>query len=94
VGGGQSLGITSDHEGQFQFYWIPGSCVVEVNERADSEASISIKEGTDIQVLLPVVNQEAQWKRKTKRNYTDIVKTSKGTDEKSTLKGTTCGSTR
>jgi hypothetical protein len=28
----------------FQFYWIPGHCGIEVNERADSEAKQAIKE--------------------------------------------------
>jgi ribonuclease HI len=32
---------------QIQFYWIPGHCEVEVNERADFEAKQAIKEGRD-----------------------------------------------
>jgi ribonuclease HI len=32
---------------KIQFYRIPGHCGVEVNERADSEAKQSIKEGRD-----------------------------------------------
>jgi ribonuclease HI len=30
-----------------QFYWIPGHCGIEVNERADSEAKQAIREGRD-----------------------------------------------
>jgi hypothetical protein len=49
-----------------QFYWIPGYLGFEVNERADSEANQSIKEGRDCQLLLPVADLKALWKKKRK----------------------------
>jgi ribonuclease HI len=51
---------------KFQFYWIPGHCEVEVNERADSEAKQAINEGRESQLLLPVADLKAQWKKKGK----------------------------
>jgi hypothetical protein len=38
-------------------------CGVEVNERADSEAKQSIREGRDSQLLLSVADLKAQWKK-------------------------------
>jgi hypothetical protein len=56
-----------DSQGEkIQFYWIPGHCGVEVNERADSEAMQSIRDGRDSQLLLPVADLKAQWKKKGK----------------------------
>jgi ribonuclease HI len=52
---------------KIQFYCIPGHCGVEVNERADSEAKQSIKEGRDSQLLLPVADLKAQCKKKRQR---------------------------
>jgi ribonuclease HI len=43
-----------------QFYWIPGHCGVEVNQRADSEAKQSIKVGRDSQLLLPAAHLTGQ----------------------------------
>jgi hypothetical protein len=37
--------------------------------RADSEAKKSIKEGKDSQLLLPVADLKAQWKKKGKKNF-------------------------
>jgi hypothetical protein len=37
-----------------EFYWIPGHCLIEVNEMAVSETKHAIKEGRDSQLLLPV----------------------------------------
>jgi ribonuclease HI len=34
-----------NHEEKIQFYWIPGHCGIEVNERADLESNQAIKEG-------------------------------------------------
>jgi hypothetical protein len=51
---------------EIQFYWIPGHCGVEVNERADSEAKLSIKQGRDSQLLLPGADLKAKWKKKGK----------------------------
>jgi hypothetical protein len=49
-----------------KFYWIPGHCGIEVNKRADMETKYSIKEGRDSQLLLPVADLKAQWKKKGK----------------------------
>jgi hypothetical protein len=54
---------------------ILGHCGVEVNERADSGAKQSIKEGRDWQIL------KTSGKMKVKRSYTVSVKTPKGTGE-------------
>jgi hypothetical protein len=51
---------------RIQCYWIPGHCGVEVNERADSGAKQSIKEGRYNGLLLPVADLKAQWKEKEK----------------------------
>jgi hypothetical protein len=39
---------------------------IDVNERTDSEAKQSIREGRDSQKLLPVADLKAQWKKKGK----------------------------
>jgi hypothetical protein len=70
-----------------QFFWILGHCGLKVNEKADSEAKQSIREGRDSQLLLPV-SVLPSGKRKAKRCITVSVKTQKG-QEKATLKGTT-----
>jgi hypothetical protein len=57
----------------------PGHCGVEVNERDDSEAKQSIKQGRDGQLLLLVADLKVQWE-KAKRNFTVSVKTPKGTE--------------
>jgi hypothetical protein len=49
---------------QIQFCWIPGHC--GVNEWADLEVKQSIKDGRDNQLLLPVADLKAQWKKKDK----------------------------
>jgi hypothetical protein len=49
---------------KIKFYWTPGRCEVEVNERPDSEAKQSIKEGIVSELLLPVADLKAQWKKK------------------------------
>jgi ribonuclease HI len=49
-----------------QFYWIPGHCRIEVNERADSEAKQASTEGRSSQFLLPVADLKIQWKKKGK----------------------------
>jgi hypothetical protein len=67
----------------------PGHCGVEVNERADSEAKQSLKEGRNSQLLLPVAYLKAHWKKKAKRSFTLSIKTPKGTENKYTLKGIT-----
>jgi hypothetical protein len=58
-----------ESEGKIQFYWIPGHCGFEVNERADSEAKQAIKDGRDSQLLLPVENLKVQWKKKGKEEF-------------------------
>jgi hypothetical protein len=55
-------------------------CGVEVNERVDSEAKHSIKEGRDSQLLLPMADL---------KGFTVFVNKPKGIEEKATLKGTT-----
>jgi hypothetical protein len=57
--------------------------------RADLEAKQSIKKGRDSQLLLPVADLKAQWKRKAKRSFTVSVKIPKGTEGKAILKVTT-----
>jgi ribonuclease HI len=52
---------------KMKFWWIPGHCGLEVNERADSEAKQSIKEGIYSQLLLPVADLKTQWKKKVKQ---------------------------
>jgi ribonuclease HI len=54
------------HGEKIQFYWIPGHCAVEVNERADLVAKQSMKESRDSQLLLPMADLKAQWKKKDK----------------------------
>ncbi|PNF30200.1 hypothetical protein B7P43_G08428 [Cryptotermes secundus] len=51
---------------KIQFYWIPGHCGVEINERVDSQAKLAIKEGRDSQLLLPVADLKTEWKMKGK----------------------------
>jgi ribonuclease HI len=46
---------------RIKFYWIPGHCGIEVNERADLEAMQAIKEGRDNPLLLPVADVNTQW---------------------------------
>jgi hypothetical protein len=67
----------------------PGRCGVEVNERADLEAKQAIKEGRKSQLLLPVADRQAQWKRKAKWSFTASVKTPKGTEKKAPFNSTT-----
>jgi hypothetical protein len=74
---------------KINFFWIPGHCEDDVNERADSQAKQSIKEGRNSQVLLLVENQKVHWKKKTKRSFTISVKTPKGRKKKTTLKAIT-----
>jgi hypothetical protein len=45
----------------------PGHCGGEVNERADSKAKQSIKEGRESQLLLPAADLRGQWKKKKKK---------------------------
>jgi hypothetical protein len=62
---------------KIQFYWIPGHCGVEINERTDSKAKQSIKGGRDSQLLLPVADLKAKWEKKIKRSFTvsiDIIR--------------------
>jgi hypothetical protein len=66
---------------KIQFYWIPGYCGVEVNERTDSEVKQSIKESRDSQLLLPVAELKAQWKKKSKEelhSFCQNTKTDRG----------------
>jgi hypothetical protein len=49
-----------------QFYWILGQYSFDVNDRTDSEAELSIEVGRDRQLLSPVADLKAQWKRKGK----------------------------
>jgi hypothetical protein len=53
---------------KFQFYWNPGHCGIEVNERAYSEAKQAIKEGIDSQLLLIVADLKTQWTKKGKEH--------------------------
>jgi ribonuclease HI len=46
-----------------QFYWIPGHCRIEVNERAIFEAKQAVREGRDSQLLLPVGDLKTQGKK-------------------------------
>jgi hypothetical protein len=62
------------------FFWIPGNCGLEVNEKVGPEAKQSIKEGRDSQIVKPCR------RRKAKRNFTLSVKTPKGKEEVATLK--------
>jgi ribonuclease HI len=62
---------------KIQFYWILGRCGLEVNERADPEAKQSIKEGRDSQLLLPVAELKAQWKKKDKAELHSFCQNSK-----------------
>jgi ribonuclease HI len=52
-----------ESRGKIQFYWIKGHCRVEVNERKDSEAKQSIKEGRDSKLLLPMADLKTQWRK-------------------------------
>jgi ribonuclease HI len=63
-------------EKKIQFYWIPGHCGVEVNERADS-AKQAIKEGRDSQLLLPVADLKTQGKRKGKEELHSLCENTK-----------------
>jgi hypothetical protein len=81
--------IDWNREEKIPFYWIPGHCGAEVNERADPEAKQSINEAE-------IVNYYYQWqslypsgKRKAKKNFTVSVKTPNGIKGKANLKGTT-----
>jgi ribonuclease HI len=73
---------------KIQFYWIPEHCGVEVNERADSDVKQSIKEGRDSQLLLPVADLKAKWKKKGKEELHSFCQNTKRAEEKATLKGT------
>jgi hypothetical protein len=42
----------------------PGHCGVEVNGRVDLEAKQAIREGRNSQLLLPVADPRAWWKKK------------------------------
>jgi hypothetical protein len=53
------------------------------------EVKQSIKEGRDSQLLIPMAELKAKWKKNGKEDFTISVKTPKGTEEKATLKGTT-----
>jgi hypothetical protein len=53
----------------FQFYWSPGHCGIVLNERADSEAKQTTKEGRDGQLLLPVADLKTQGKKKDKEEF-------------------------
>jgi hypothetical protein len=57
--------------------------------KCDQSLLTAIKESRDRQLLLPVADLNAQWKRKAKRNFTVSVKTPKATEEEATLKSTT-----
>jgi hypothetical protein len=59
-------------EGKIQFYLIPGHCGVEVNERADSEAKQTVNEGRYRQLLLPVADLKAQWRKEGKEELHKI----------------------
>jgi hypothetical protein len=63
--------------GKIQFYWLPGHCGVEVNERADSEAKQSIKEGSDNKLLLPVADLKVYWKEKGKEELHSLCQSTK-----------------
>jgi hypothetical protein len=66
-----------------------GSCGVEVNERADSEAKQSIKEGRDRQMLLLAADLKAQWEQKSREELHSLLKSPKGTEKEDILVGTT-----
>jgi ribonuclease HI len=66
---------------KIQFYYIPGHCGVEVKDRADSEAKQSIKEGRDSQLLLPVADLKAQWKKRQRGASQFLSKHQKGQEE-------------
>jgi hypothetical protein len=60
---------TLDSRGKNQILLDPGHCGVEVNERATLEAKLSIKEGRDSHLLLPVADFKAHWKKKGKEEH-------------------------
>jgi hypothetical protein len=68
---------------------MPAHCGVEVNERANSEAKQSIKEGRDSQLLLPMAYLKAQWKKKGKEELHTFCQNTKRDRGESSLKGTT-----
>jgi ribonuclease HI len=76
---------------KIQFYWIPGHCGVEVNERVRklTQKQINLSKKAEVvnyyqwQILKP------SGKRKAKRSFTVSTRTPKRTEERSTLKGTT-----
>jgi hypothetical protein len=49
---------------KIQSYWLPEQCGVEVNERADSKAKQSIREGRDSQLLLQMADLNAKEKER------------------------------
>jgi hypothetical protein len=51
-------------------------------KRADLEAKQSVKEGRDIQLLLPVADLKDHWKKKGKRAFKISVKTPNGTERR------------
>jgi hypothetical protein len=63
--------------------------VIEVNERADSEAKQAIKEGRESQLLLPVADLRTNWKKKVKEELHSLCQNTKRDKEKNNLKGTT-----
>jgi hypothetical protein len=78
-----------ESRGKIQFYWIKGHCRVEVNEREDSEAKQSIKEGRDSKLLLPMADLKTQWKKNGKEELRSFCQNTKRDRGEATLKGTT-----
>jgi hypothetical protein len=76
-----------ESRGKIQFYLIPGHCIVEVNERADSKAKQSIKEGRESQLLLLVADLRTQWKTKGKEDLHSFCRKTKRDGRESYFEG-------